>query len=207
MHKNTFLISQYILFYTLLCSTSLKSEAKQAEFKSYGMVAIGYRKDIIKNSRGEYLVKYLDEQERKKYKVKFKRGYFYGKECGVYKPQSGEFIFVMDEWGKFYIGKKIDKRFHHSSFLAGAPAASAGILTLEEGRLTSISAYSGHYMTSKIMFKQALAKLHSEQVPNIKDVMQKKTLADRLNNVVRSWVRFFQLRYSCEREDFPCRPD
>ncbi|GMN39393.1 hypothetical protein TIFTF001_008616 [Ficus carica] len=44
-----------------------------------------------------------------------------------------------------YLGPKKKGTFHHSSFLAGGAALTAGRLEAENGTLKSISAYSGHY--------------------------------------------------------------
>lgn len=56
-----------------------------------------------------------------------------------------KWIFVMSTSKKLYAGKKTKGAFHHSSFLAGGAALSAGSFTVVDGILKSISAYSGHY--------------------------------------------------------------
>lgn len=52
------------------------------------------------------------------------------------------------------LGTLIDKGFHHSSFLAGKPAAAAGEIRAKNGVLELISNSSGHYRPSIEYLKQ-----------------------------------------------------
>ncbi|KAI3995101.1 hypothetical protein MKX01_031903 [Papaver californicum] len=56
-----------------------------------------------------------------------------------------KWIFVLSTSKKLYAGKKTKGAFHHSSFLAGGAALSAGSFSVVDGILKSVSAYSGHY--------------------------------------------------------------
>lgn len=59
----------------------------------------------------------------------------------------GRAIFVMDKFGNLYASNiQAAGVFHHSSFLAGGPVASAGELRVVNGRLELISDRSGHYL-------------------------------------------------------------
>lgn len=65
-------------------------------------------------------------------------------------PISGEhMIFVIGTNGQLYVNHKIRGRFQHSSFFAGGPIKSAGLVTLSGGRLLDYLPSSGHYLTDK----------------------------------------------------------
>jgi hypothetical protein len=57
----------------------------------------------------------------------------------------GYAIFVMDAQGNIYAGQHRVGLFHHSSFLAGRDVAAAGEMKVTGGRLTHLTAKSGHY--------------------------------------------------------------
>ncbi|NJO01404.1 MAG: hypothetical protein HC880_06690 [Bacteroidia bacterium] len=50
-------------------------------------------------------------------------------------------------------------QFHHSSFLAGRPVASAGHIVIENGILRAINALTGHYKIDPSLNKQLLEEL------------------------------------------------
>ena len=55
-------------------------------------------------------------------------------------------IFVMDRTGVILLTTDHAlNRFHHSSFVAGAPVIAAGEMVVQDGRLISLSNHSGHY--------------------------------------------------------------
>lgn len=57
-----------------------------------------------------------------------------------------ELIFVMDQHNQLFAGFKKTGRFHHSSFLQGAPVKMAGTITVNNhGELLGVSNASGHY--------------------------------------------------------------
>lgn len=76
----------------------------------------------------------------------------------------GHAIFVMDPAGAFYAGRHKIAAFHHSSFLGGAPAASAGTMQVVNGKLKTISPKSGHYIPKAPQFRLALAELKDHGV-------------------------------------------
>ncbi len=65
-----------------------------------------------------------------------------------------ELLFVIDEWGRIYVGLKEDAKdltkcnFNHASIFNGKPVASAGKLVLEHGRPVELLDHSGHYRPS-----------------------------------------------------------
>jgi hypothetical protein len=60
----------------------------------------------------------------------------------------GYAIFVMDPQGNIYAGQHRVGLFHHSSFLAGRDVAAAGEIKVTGGKLTHLTAKSGHYFPS-----------------------------------------------------------
>lgn len=76
----------------------------------------------------------------------------------------GHAIFVMDPDGVFYAGRHKVALFHHSSFLGGGDAASAGTVKVTGGKLTEITAKSGHYAPGERQMYIALAELKSRGV-------------------------------------------
>lgn len=127
--------------------------------------------------------KYFTEEEKERCKVRFEDGKFYAGRA----PISGKMKFVINEEGHTFAaevkkikqkdvasdgqeiveqeggkvkdkkGGKVKKEVHHSSFLAGRPIASGGVIkTDSHGQLTEIQFGSGHYLTDK---NDALATL------------------------------------------------
>lgn len=55
-------------------------------------------------------------------------------------------IFVVDLQKNLYIHKHVEGKYHHSTFLSGAPVLAAGEIAVEDGMVHVITAKSGHYM-------------------------------------------------------------
>ena len=55
-------------------------------------------------------------------------------------------IFVVDMERNLYVHKHVEGKYHHSTFLSGAPVAAAGEIAAEDGWVKVITAKSGHYM-------------------------------------------------------------
>ncbi len=72
----------------------------------------------------------------------------------------GMAAYVMDGKGNMYVGEHQTNVMHHSSFLAGNKVISAGMVKIEEGKITRIDHQSGHYAPTKNNFKNALAKIN-----------------------------------------------
>ncbi|XP_061987040.1 IQ domain-containing protein IQM3-like isoform X1 [Populus nigra] len=95
-------------------------------------------------------IQYLGPQERELYEYIIAEGTVVHKQNGNLLDtnqglEGSKWIFVMSTCRKLYAGEKKKGAFHHSSFLAGGTTLAAGRLTAENGKLRSISAYSGHY--------------------------------------------------------------
>ena len=106
---------------------------------------------------------YLNDKEREQYRARFEDGVLVFPKL----PSQGEIemMFVVDEWGRLYIGMKNDgehpeeKGFNHASFFGGRPVASAGKIIFREGRVIGITDHSGHYRCGRNELAIALAVL------------------------------------------------
>jgi hypothetical protein len=77
--------------------------------------------------------------------------------CSTNFSGKGFAIFVMDEDGQIYASSHMMSQFHHSSFLGSSmPAAGAGEIKVEDGKLTLISNKSGHFKPSPYHLAQAV---------------------------------------------------
>jgi len=100
-------------------------------------------------------VEYLDRRQREEFRVTIRNGKLHDakgrlfdsrKAASVFKTGSGSAIFVMDHRGRLYLSnRQTAGKFHHSSFLAGAPVAAAGEIVVHRGVVMSISRKSNHY--------------------------------------------------------------
>lgn len=119
-------------------------------------------------------VKYLDQVERQQYKLSIKDGRLFDESgnpfdtsgaSSVFAGGSGSAIFVMDEQGNIYASKtQTVGKFHHSSFLAGKPVASAGEITVKDGYVKEITRRSGHYQPTEAQSMQVLTQLRTNGV-------------------------------------------
>ncbi|OLL23221.1 IQ domain-containing protein IQM5 [Neolecta irregularis DAH-3] len=73
-------------------------------------------------------------------------------------------IFVTDPQWRIYIGLKQAGSFQHSSFLRGARVSSAGLIELQDGKITSLSPLSGHYRCSTKQFRRLIRVLKEKHV-------------------------------------------
>lgn len=113
-------------------------------------------------------VKYLSDVEREAYRVVVRNGKLFYQESGkaVNTTAKGSkfghkaAIYVMDEFGNFFISENPIKHvFHHSSLMAGRPAAAAGEMYVENGVLKFINNQSGHYRPGPTYLEHALKQL------------------------------------------------
>ncbi|CAK7325292.1 unnamed protein product [Dovyalis caffra] len=107
-------------------------------------------KDCPRTRLRQECIQYLGSQERELYEYIVSEGTVVHKLTGNLLDtnqgmEGSKWIFVMSTCKKLYAGLKKKGAFHHSSFLAGATTLAAGRLTAENGKLRSVSAYSGHY--------------------------------------------------------------
>ncbi|MEU6561084.1 hypothetical protein [Nocardia nova] len=119
-------------------------------------------------------VRYLTEQERQGYRVRFENGLAYDSSsrlldtrntATLWTPQGGRAIFVMDASGTLYWSPwHVLGEFHHSSLLAGAPVAGAGEIGATEGHVHLISDKSTHYRPEQRFTRQVVESLHNHGV-------------------------------------------
>ncbi|MBF6455776.1 hypothetical protein [Nocardia cyriacigeorgica] len=119
-------------------------------------------------------VSYLDEHERRPYRLHVRDGRLYDDRGQLFDtaaartlwtPQGGRAIFVMDADGTIYSSAHhILGRFHHSSFLAGAPCAGAGELAASFGVIRVISDHSTHYRPPRHITAQVVDSLRRQGV-------------------------------------------
>jgi hypothetical protein len=120
-------------------------------------------------------VKYLNASERQAYKVTVQNGLLMdanGKPfdsrgaSSAFGPNIGRAIFVMDQDGTLYASNhQTQGKFHHSSFLAGAPVAAAGELAVENGVMKEVSRRSGHYCPTKKQLDAFLSEVDKQGAP------------------------------------------
>jgi hypothetical protein len=68
-------------------------------------------------------------------------------------------IFVMSETGDIHLASHRIGKYHHSSLLAGADVASAGMMEVKAGKITKLSNHSGHYMPEQKHVHNVLQRL------------------------------------------------
>jgi hypothetical protein len=118
-------------------------------------------------------VQYLNSQEREAHKLTVRDGLLYDAQGRLFDTQSaltawgerGKAIYVMDHSGNMYASTHhATGKFHHSSFLGGAPAAAAGELSVVNGVIQSMNRKTGHYKASKRQLAQCANHLVSQGV-------------------------------------------
>jgi len=132
----------------------------------------------VGEERGEVFetkVRYLNEEERNRYKITIKNGRIYDANDQLVDTSNASVrpgktperaIFVMDKHGNIYLSTFSKKGvFHHSSFLAGQPVAAAGDIRIENGKVTDVSRTSGHYQPTSNQLRQFTQQLEKLGVP------------------------------------------
>ncbi|MGS2808632.1 toxin glutamine deamidase domain-containing protein [Nocardia sp. MW-W600-9] len=119
-------------------------------------------------------VDYLDPNRRRALRLEIRNGLLYtanGELFDTGRAQTvwsggGRAIFVMDQNGNLYASLSHSAgRFHHSSFLAGAPVAAAGELVVSGGVLQLLTDSSGHYRPERGHTLQAIEHLRRLGIP------------------------------------------
>ncbi|MFE1593272.1 hypothetical protein [Nocardia sp. NPDC058705] len=121
---------------------------------------------------GKTQVQYLDYNERQRFRLHGYDGLLHtvGGDLfdttsaqTLWTPQGGRAIFAMDQDGNLYSAPfHILGKFHHSSFLAGAPAAGAGEIAARDGKVIMISDHSTHYQPTRKFTRQVLDSLRRQ---------------------------------------------
>jgi hypothetical protein len=119
-------------------------------------------------------VDYLDMNRRRALRLEIRNGLLYTANGQLFDTRGGQTvwsgggraIFVMDQHGNLYasLGHSAG-RFHHSSFLAGAPVAAAGELVVIDGVLQLLTDSSGHYRPERGHTLQAIDHLRRLGIP------------------------------------------
>ena len=116
---------------------------------------------VGEDSRAEYPVKYLSDDDRDFLVIQFKEGRLI--------DSDGEFIslnyalYVMSPDGKIFV-HPADFTTRHSGLIAGAPVAGAGHMTVIEGQVTYLDNFSGHYQPKAEHLEQVISELRSQNV-------------------------------------------
>ncbi|MEV0540336.1 hypothetical protein [Nocardia salmonicida] len=119
---------------------------------------------------GAERVDYFNEAGRQPFRVQIRNGRMYNANNELLDTRlgqttwglSGRAVFVMDQDGNLYASLFHGAgRFHHSSFLAGAPVAAAGELVVIDGILQQLTDSSGHYQPERGHTLQAINHLRS----------------------------------------------
>ena len=123
---------------------------------------------------GNKQVAYLTPSERESYRITIHDGLLYDAHGRLldtsdartlWSPNGGRAIFVMDGSGALYSSPHhILGEFHHSSFLAGEPAAGAGEIDVRQGHVRLISDQSSHYRPARRFTEQVVDSLARQGV-------------------------------------------
>ena len=127
------------------------------------------------DSEKSLIVKYLDLEEREKFKVNFQYDPISKttklKLNGEYINSNQELMYVIDVYQNVFVNFEVTEEsdneitiFHHSSFLRGAPVICAGKLKINNGELTFISNNSGHYFPKIYELFNALVVLKNKGI-------------------------------------------
>jgi len=85
-------------------------------------------------------------------------------------------IFVLDAQGSVMLTvEHLTRPFHHSSFVAGAPVAAAGEMTIDDGWLIAITNASGHYAPPPSCLRVVFERLHALGVARLDRVRVEST--------------------------------
>lgn len=92
--------------------------------------------------------------------------------------------FVFSTTGVIYIGKHMGGKFHHSSFLCGAPIRAAGMLKVKNGDIVEIHEKNGHYQadTNDLCFFLEYLRKRGARLDHITVILfsGERTTADRV---------------------------
>jgi hypothetical protein len=146
----------------LLCCTAPPTPEPQtpgvARFDNLQPMRAKYEGEEVRRVFGQS-VTHLTPTQRQAFKVTIKNGLmldargkpFSSEKPGLFGKSNTDALFVMDATGDIYAARvdKNSSKFHHSSFLAGAPVAAAGELHVKDGEVLGVTNRTGHYLTNK----------------------------------------------------------
>lgn len=180
-----------------------EEQGERKSYKTYGMTIMGYKKDVVKDAAGQFLVQYPKKRKLKDYRVRIRQGIFYYCSRSGMRVHAEDYMFIMNKRGHFYIGKKVRMKFHHSSLNQGRPVASAGLLSIYDGVLQYIKPHSGHYMTTNKMFRHALTVLKSRGVDLSQALPPSAYFRTFVGDIFIRLNRFGIKRFTCDRSLYP----
>lgn len=125
-------------------------------------VAGGHIADLKKDG-----IKYCTPRERDAYLLEIRGGIVRDASGSEYHTGSkqtafsgaGWAIYIVDFDNNFYAESHVVNKFHHSSFLAGAPVLAGGEIAVDQGRVVAITNKTGHYKAGPAELKKALELL------------------------------------------------
>jgi len=80
-------------------------------------------------------------------------------------------IFVLDQTNEILLTVDYEhNKFHHSSFVAGAPVIAAGEMIISRGRLIALTNHSGHYLPPPSCISYVMDRLEAMGVANLATV-------------------------------------
>mmetsp|Transcript_11089 Transcript_11089/g.31384 ORF Transcript_11089/g.31384 Transcript_11089/m.31384 type:complete len:267 (+) Transcript_11089:777-1577(+) len=80
------------------------------------------------------------------------------------KADKNRWIYILDMYDRLYISKKVPGRYHHSSMSLGGAVRGAGSISVIDGRLCTVTAWSGHYRPSHNAFAYVIHYLSDRGV-------------------------------------------
>jgi hypothetical protein len=148
-------VSMHGAGYQNIAPSTLRQPGKpeKAKYKEVGMVASALVPDAVSMS-----VPYLSSEQRESYRVSVSDGLLKDPNGQPLNTGDGSHMVVMDKSGKIYAGSSAEVS-HHSSFLSGNPVAAAGMMTVEDGKVTGLYNESGHYQVPQDYFNQLQKEL------------------------------------------------
>ncbi|HEX3635327.1 MAG TPA: hypothetical protein VHV99_07540 [Paraburkholderia sp.] len=113
-------------------------------------------------------VQYCNEDERKDYVITITAGVVKDASGDLYHTGSKETHFSGHGWAiyvvgmenTFYSNSHLVNKFHHSSFLAGAPVQGAGEIAVNNGKVVAVTNKTGHYSAGPAELTRTLFLLH-----------------------------------------------
>ncbi|MFC0402527.1 hypothetical protein [Paraburkholderia rhizosphaerae] len=167
----------------------------------------GYDADSVKEGRSSK-VDYMTPEQREQYRVIPNNGLLCKREGDQLRPlttkpiedpdafdfddaepaqATSRHMYVMDEQGQLFMGHERVVS-HHSAFLAGAPVAAAGEMTVTDGRVEYVNDKSGHYQPTLEHTQQLEVelKMHGVDLP----VAQKEPFGKTKEELKRIGISF-----------------
>ena len=110
---------------------------------------------------------------------RFDTGHFAGK--GENQPHAAAYVWTA--CGTLLAGEHVTQKFHHSSFVGGQAVRCAGMIRIENGKVSQVSNDSGHYQPSENQLRSFVNWLYQRKVfLNTAQVRYKKMVDGQLQD-------------------------